>query len=700
MEIINNDDVNDDPVFKFDYGFNPLRFLADYIRWSHPSSVEERRIKKENSLNFLQARAEHSKIQLQSSSQLKQLSKVLDSGIIWGPVTGPLSSTSIECICQPVCAGTVVIELSSDSDFSEVAGVPYNIIAEEPLLGVGPEMVAPVKTTIDGLLAGTKYYIRCYLQPKNYEQINNEKTNNGEEIINQNRAFSSDDVEPENRCYQISSFYTLPLEVIEEGDDEVIEETKIDEISLVAVGHTNGTAGCRFNLKSLLDSHFDSNSKPKCVIGCVLGEIFDSTRLENFDSYWPQLYDINRRCGLEGLKVLHDDSIVSNPLLENYSIILGWCDTRSSSDSELRAEERIYKQFEHDTKKWMKKYGGKKKTASSKDKGKEKDTPPQPVLQRAEISPSLYAISKGFPVTITESSTRNLCRVQSIGPNIQLFILDSRCGYIGRQQVKWLKENLSNSSAMWKIVVSGVSVGLMSDSSNISDQSVAVSDENADAPKGVQMQLPEPKDLDDIDNEGRLKSSIQYVVASMQKAEIDNAAAEAEEEEEHAEKEGEEEDENGTSIKQNNTVEEVVEIVNPIEVSDETPLEEKLESNESVIESGIVFLTGGNFMLPFIATYDPYNKGKPYCIEVAIGSVRGVASSSYQYNEVPNMGTQFLYNDCLVNTNDNNDTSYSGAVTLLENGSLKVTISSSSPSSSPSIIYENKFYITSNTNHS
>jgi len=575
-------------------------------------------------------------------------------------------------------------------------------------------MVAPIKITIDGLLASTKYYIRCYLQPKNYEQINDERIKNGDDIINQNRTFSGEEVDAENRCYQVSSFYTLPLEVLEEIDGDVIEETKIDEISIVAVGHTNGTNGCRLNLKSHLDSHFDTNSNPKCVIGCILGEIFDSNRLETFDSYWPQLYDINRRCGLDGLKVLHDNSIISNPLLENYSIVVGWCDTRSSSDSELRAEERIYKQFEHDSKKWMKKYGGKKKaSSSSKDKGKDKDAPPQPVLQRSEISPSLYAISKAFPVSMTESSTRNLCRIQSVGPHVQLFILDSRLGYIGRQQAKWLKENLSNSSAMWKIVISGVSVGLVSESNSFSNQSLVASIDTLDepAPKGVQMQLPEPKELDDIDNEGRLKSSVQYVVASMQKAEIDHAAAEAAaalaEAEEHAEREEtKEESANAPRPSLSSKVDEphndstralMEEVVANLDTVEEVVVEEKVESNEIVIESGIVFLTGGNFMLPFVATYDPYNKGKPYCIEVAIGSVRSVASSSYQYSEVPNMGTQFLYNDCLVNTNDNNDISYSGAVTLLTDGSLKVTITSSSLSSpSPILIYENKFYNTSN----
>ena len=35
------DDIND-PNFEFKYGFNPLKFIAEYLRWWHPTSAANR----------------------------------------------------------------------------------------------------------------------------------------------------------------------------------------------------------------------------------------------------------------------------------------------------------------------------------------------------------------------------------------------------------------------------------------------------------------------------------------------------------------------------------------------------------------------------------------------------------------------------------------------------------------------------------
>ena len=32
--------VNDDPVFSYDYGFDPLQYLADYLKFLHPSNIK------------------------------------------------------------------------------------------------------------------------------------------------------------------------------------------------------------------------------------------------------------------------------------------------------------------------------------------------------------------------------------------------------------------------------------------------------------------------------------------------------------------------------------------------------------------------------------------------------------------------------------------------------------------------------------
>ena len=46
-----------------------------------------------------------------------------------------------------------------------------------------------------------------------------------------------------------------------------------------------------------------------------------------------------------------------------------------------------------------------------------------------------------------------------IGQSVELLILDTRRGLLGRSQSKWLKTRLSHSAATWKIIMSGASFG-------------------------------------------------------------------------------------------------------------------------------------------------------------------------------------------------------------------------------------------------
>ena len=72
---------DDEPRFEFTYGFNPLKFLADYIRWSHPDSVKERRLERIRCVERLKSLAEHAKVQLATSSSLRSTAVTQGSGI-------------------------------------------------------------------------------------------------------------------------------------------------------------------------------------------------------------------------------------------------------------------------------------------------------------------------------------------------------------------------------------------------------------------------------------------------------------------------------------------------------------------------------------------------------------------------------------------------------------------------------------------
>jgi len=130
------DDPDDEPKFNFQYGFNPFTFLASYIKWAHPSSSIEREKDRQDAVTRLKKRANHARLQIATVNALRSLSfKYSKSGIIYGPVSSPLSSTSVLLLCRAVRPGDVVFEVAK----SEV-GFPigHNIVTYLQAEGKGP----------------------------------------------------------------------------------------------------------------------------------------------------------------------------------------------------------------------------------------------------------------------------------------------------------------------------------------------------------------------------------------------------------------------------------------------------------------------------------------------------------------------------------------------------------------------------------
>lgn len=66
-----DEDTRDDPSnFKYEYGFNPLIFLADFIHRAHPKSIALRKEHQANARARLKFRAAHAKKQLDTGAAL------------------------------------------------------------------------------------------------------------------------------------------------------------------------------------------------------------------------------------------------------------------------------------------------------------------------------------------------------------------------------------------------------------------------------------------------------------------------------------------------------------------------------------------------------------------------------------------------------------------------------------------------------
>lgn len=65
------DDLDDATNFKYEYGFNPLVFLADYLHRAHPDSIASRQQQQSEAKARLRARVQHARNQLSTGDNLK-----------------------------------------------------------------------------------------------------------------------------------------------------------------------------------------------------------------------------------------------------------------------------------------------------------------------------------------------------------------------------------------------------------------------------------------------------------------------------------------------------------------------------------------------------------------------------------------------------------------------------------------------------
>lgn len=156
--------------------------------------------------------------------------------------------------------------------------------------------------------------------------------------------------------------------------------------------------------------------------------------------------------------------------LKTASTVFAWNDTSLGAHMSLMAEELAYKQYLSAMKKYKKKYesdadkkGALKGGKTAKEKTVELNggpPPPPPTLLRPEPTNTFSTLADAFPICVQENVSRNFHRVIDLGRYIQLFVLDMREGDLGKAQTKWIKDAVEGSAHPWKIILSGVPLGL------------------------------------------------------------------------------------------------------------------------------------------------------------------------------------------------------------------------------------------------
>jgi len=600
----------DTPEFVFDYGFNPLSYLGRYLRWAHPSSISGRLDEKHGAFERLCCRARHGAKQLLTSESLREIAKTQSSGVLWGPFVGPLSATAVLVIVQALHSGTLVIQLSDDENF---VNITHTI--REATLGVQPS-----KMIVDNLKPSTKYSIRSCLEKLTEESIF-EGVKAG--------------------WFQLSNFWTLPtsennvaIAPTDDINDHDNECTNASAREFVSISLTIFSCDVLRNSATRSQQIFPSTGQ-ELEVTCLLGDVFSSDTSSNISSefYTTQVWNLFRKS---------EAMLADTSPMRNSSLVIGWNDSRYGSDVDVKSEEVTYKQFLQDSRRYSKKYGevGKQRIKSA---NATKVPPPEPTLVRPPVSESFSALMNYFPVQSKESATRHLYRSFMMGVSMEVFVLDLRNGYLGKEQSKWLKDSLLASRALWKVVLCGAPIAV-SQSSETDPKFRPVSRDRSSvltslpsniesATLKVQVHVPDPSE-NDVDEFGRSKTSIQYLIHSIQRSRHREQVL------------NETSNDNASSVDMSASLA-------PSKAEETTENEQKTCNDEfdtEFLDSGIVFITThcssiGCPRQAYIATFDPAQSGKSFCAEVNVGSFTQPYGSSVKksFRVTPHMETRFLH---------------------------------------------------------
>lgn len=157
--------TDDVPIFSYEYGFNPLTYLGDLIKWSHPDSVAARNDLKLQSQQRLEFRAKHAMRQMKTALTMRHTVNTTRSGILWGPFVSPsfTNKTEVICVVRALRDGELIAQLSRTKNFKEI-----DIEIITPVV----KAEIPAKFVISNLDEGSHYFIRCCLKDAKYQDPN------------------------------------------------------------------------------------------------------------------------------------------------------------------------------------------------------------------------------------------------------------------------------------------------------------------------------------------------------------------------------------------------------------------------------------------------------------------------------------------------------------------------------------------------
>lgn len=721
--------VNDEPIFSYEYGFDPLKYLASYLTFLHPNNIKQMRNVRGQACDFLRTRAVHAQFQMNCLYELQHLTERLRSGILWGPLIAPSTlpssaSGTLICACKAVTVGDLVVEVATEPSFAVVERSWRHKVEDESHIQ---------KLILSNLEPSQTYFLRCYLlrdaEHDGYSSVVGSSSSSSHGGANMTTAASPaeevveagstpDGVSMEagegdaseecvrvakpvvSRFYQNCQFTTSPSD----------EDRPAKAFTVVAVNARSAHVVSTVTAAAGEGGVADMPSGGGHAVSCFLGELFPirpkpSSTVAAASSAGTKWFQ-------KMIFLLHRYArafSAPDAILRSTSMLLAWHDRTADSDVRLGEEEAAVKRFLSDFGKYQKKYGKgahKSSTAAAKNKragGAGVDAVPSaPKLERPALDASMEALLQALPLEVdgqaaakscdgrpATATVRQLYYTQMLGPKVQLIVLDYRRGYLGKEQTSWLSDTLKHSPATWKLVLSGAPFGVAMCTAAVdksaASESIVAEDEVATetkAPAGdieraeavgaesswqldaapmfmdqptngpehategtslgsaaggptVKMSLPPPIEAAGWDEAGRLKLSLQSVIAELQKA-----AMKEKREKLRFQSETEPKKVDGGG----STSGEPAAVARGPAGSDGSSVDSEECDGRLLVESGIVIMSSGacvpedrakvvlakSRMLPlvaeaphFAAVYDPCQSGTAFCMELCIGGGEG-----------------------------------------------------------------------------
>jgi hypothetical protein len=384
-----DDAINDAPRFSYDYGFDPLQYLADYLRVLHPHNIRNIKDEHISAANRLTSQTNHARKVLTNFNDLKCLAKRLRSGILWGPLISPYQSSvsftsDVLCACRVAKCGNLIIEISKDSRFKTIDKVWSHPVEND---------VETQKVRLSDLEFGTSYYLRCHLEIPSLQSIQ-AIVSLSSSTTNTKQEDCSSDVGAAEHSYQYSEFTTFPPH----EENHVMDiSPQVEVIKLVALNINTQYVSMDF-MKN--DEHSPMNA---CVVTCLLGglfaPLFDSSSsvkmmggneiIDSSESYTKQTFNLHRRL---------EPFMASDSVLRNSALLIAWHDRSRNSDVRLSEEEASLKKYLHDMRKYNSKNGNEKSKSMQRLPGlATQGLSAPPKLRTAVMSPELNSVLQVIP---------------------------------------------------------------------------------------------------------------------------------------------------------------------------------------------------------------------------------------------------------------------------------------------------------------